>query len=153
VTDVLPSCLSSVYFFYDPDLHPLTLGTLGALFEIAFVRQSNHSRPEFRFYYMGFYIHSCAKMRYKGNFSPSYLLCPKTYSWHLLNKEIRSQLDVQKYVVFQKQNEESNVTNVTVEQEDIKQVGLFHELFKFNTKWHNIVNSRCDYFYMYSFRS
>lgn len=30
---------------------------------------------------MGYYIHSCAKMRYKARISPSYLLCPVTYTW------------------------------------------------------------------------
>lgn len=30
---------------------------------------------------MGFYIHSCPKMRYKGKLSASYLLCPETYVW------------------------------------------------------------------------
>lgn len=30
---------------------------------------------------MGFYIHSCPKMRYKGKYKPSYLLCPETYEW------------------------------------------------------------------------
>lgn len=33
---------------------------------------------------MGFYIHSCPKMRYKGKLSGSYLLCPETYTWHAL---------------------------------------------------------------------
>lgn len=34
---------------------------------------------------MGFYIHSCPKMRYKGKLTGSYLLCPEAYTWHLLN--------------------------------------------------------------------
>jgi len=37
--------------------------------------------PSLKYYYMGFYIHSCPKMRYKGKLSPSYLLCPETYEW------------------------------------------------------------------------
>jgi len=47
---------------------------------------------------MGFYIHSCPKMRYKGKLTASYLLCPETYTWHLLTDEIRSKLDEQKYL-------------------------------------------------------
>ncbi|VEN52615.1 unnamed protein product [Callosobruchus maculatus] len=31
VIDILPRCVSSVYFFYDPDYRSLTLGTYGAL--------------------------------------------------------------------------------------------------------------------------
>lgn len=32
--------------------------------------------PGLRYYYMGFYIHSCHKMRYKADYAPSDLLCP-----------------------------------------------------------------------------
>lgn len=31
VLDVLPHCVSSVYFFYDPEYHFLVLGTYGSL--------------------------------------------------------------------------------------------------------------------------
>lgn len=30
---------------------------------------------------MGFYIHTCPKMRYKARMQPSKLLCPETYVW------------------------------------------------------------------------
>ena len=30
------------------------------------------------YYYMGFYIHTCHKMRYKAGYAPSELLCPET---------------------------------------------------------------------------
>ncbi|XP_026321324.1 arginyl-tRNA--protein transferase 1 [Hyposmocoma kahamanoa] len=81
VIDILPKCVSSVYFFYDPQYRNLTLGTYGALREIAFTRHLSQICPELKYYYMGFYIHSCRKMRYKGNFYPSDLLCPETYKW------------------------------------------------------------------------
>ncbi|KPJ13854.1 Arginyl-tRNA--protein transferase 1 [Papilio machaon] len=81
VIDILPKCVSSVYFFYDPDYMHLNLGTYGALREIAFTRNLHTLCPELKYYYLGFYIHSCCKMRYKGNFHPSDLLCPETYKW------------------------------------------------------------------------
>ena len=31
---------------------------------------------------MGFYIHSCQKMKYKGEYYPSELMCPSTCNWH-----------------------------------------------------------------------
>lgn len=31
VIDILPRCVSSVYFYYDPDFADLTLGTFGSL--------------------------------------------------------------------------------------------------------------------------
>ncbi|KAL4709062.1 hypothetical protein ACJJTC_005923 [Scirpophaga incertulas] len=85
VIDILPKCISSVYFFYDPSLMNLSLGTYGALREIEFTRHMNKSTPEMEYYYMGFYIHTCKKMRYKGHFYPSDLLCPETYKWFPLS--------------------------------------------------------------------
>jgi arginine-tRNA-protein transferase len=73
VLDLVPSGLSSVYCFYDVDHRDLVLGKFTALKEIEFCQQNRLS-----YYYMGFYIHSCEKMRYKGEFHPSELLCCKT---------------------------------------------------------------------------
>lgn len=52
--------------------------------EIDLVQQLADKVPALKYYYMGFYIHSCPKMRYKGRLTPSYLLCPEVYTWHLL---------------------------------------------------------------------
>ncbi|KAM7344930.1 arginyltransferase 1 isoform 2-T2 [Cochliomyia hominivorax] len=100
VIDILPYCVSSVYFFYDPDYNFLSLGTYSSLREIEFVQNLANIVPSLKYYYMGFYIHSCPKMRYKGKLSSSYLLCPETYTWHLLTDEIRSKLDNCKYQRF-----------------------------------------------------
>uniref|UniRef100_A0A8C4SZE3 Arginyl-tRNA--protein transferase 1 n=1 Tax=Erpetoichthys calabaricus TaxID=27687 RepID=A0A8C4SZE3_ERPCA len=81
VIDILPSCVSSVYLYYDPDYSALSLGTYSALREIAFTQQLQESSAQLCFYYLGFYIHSCPKMRYKGQYRPSELLCPETYAW------------------------------------------------------------------------
>ncbi|CAK1586917.1 unnamed protein product [Parnassius mnemosyne] len=96
VIDILPKCVSSVYFFYDPDYMNLTLGTYGALREIAFTRHLHSLCPELKYYYLGFYIHSCQKMRYKGNFHPSDLLCPETYKWFPI-KDCLPKLNVTPY--------------------------------------------------------
>ncbi|KAM6391161.1 arginyl-tRNA--protein transferase 1 isoform 1-T1 [Pluvialis apricaria] len=81
VIDILPYCVSSVYLYYDPEYSFLSLGVYSALREIAFTRQLHEKAPDLCFYYMGFYIHSCPKMRYKGQYRPSDLLCPETYVW------------------------------------------------------------------------
>ncbi|KAH8418405.1 hypothetical protein KR222_008866 [Zaprionus bogoriensis] len=81
VIDILPGSVSSVYFFYDPDYSFLSLGTYGSLREIDLVQTIAERVPALKCYYMGFYIHSCPKMRYKGKLSASYLLCPETYIW------------------------------------------------------------------------
>ncbi|XP_063730986.1 arginyl-tRNA--protein transferase 1 isoform X3 [Eleginops maclovinus] len=81
VIDILPTCVSSVYLYYHPDFASLSLGSYSALREIAFTRQLQKQSPKLCYYYLGFYIHSCPKMRYKGQYRPSDLLCPETYTW------------------------------------------------------------------------
>jgi arginine-tRNA-protein transferase len=54
VVDVLPSCLSSVYLFYDPSFEFLNLGTVTAVKEIEWVQQKLlPNYPDIKFYYMG----------------------------------------------------------------------------------------------------
>ncbi|CAM9705112.1 unnamed protein product [Scytosiphon promiscuus] len=96
VVDILPKCLSSVYCFYDPDYRALALGKLTALKETDFVREAHAIRPALRDYYMGFYIHTCPKMSYKGSYTPSSLLCPERLTWVPLEL-CRPVLDVHKY--------------------------------------------------------
>ncbi|XP_060943635.1 arginyl-tRNA--protein transferase 1 isoform X2 [Limanda limanda] len=81
VIDILPTCVSSVYLYYHPDSASLSLGSYSALREIAFTRQLQKQSPKLSYYYLGFYIHSCPKMRYKGQYRPAELLCPETFAW------------------------------------------------------------------------
>ncbi|XP_074102536.1 arginyltransferase 1 isoform X2 [Cotesia typhae] len=86
VIDILPSCVSSVYFFYDPEYSFLSLGTYSSLMEVRLVRELNKTAPDLKYYYMGYYIHTIPKMRYKAKMRPSKLLCPETYSWFDIEK-------------------------------------------------------------------
>lgn len=85
-----------MYFFYDPDYRSLTLGTYGSLREVQFTRDLYEKNSAIEHYYMGFYIHSCPKMRYKGKLAGSDLLCPETYTWIPIEKCI-PKLDINKY--------------------------------------------------------
>ena len=78
VVDILPEGLSSVYLFYDPEFAATVapLGKYAILREIQWTQ--NNSLP---FYYLGYYIDSCQKMRYKAEYHPSELLCPSTLQW------------------------------------------------------------------------
>ena len=78
IVDVLPQGLSSVYVFYDPDFcHAVApLGKFTVLKEIQWAQE--HGLP---YYYLGYYIESCGKMRYKADYAPSDLLCPRTARW------------------------------------------------------------------------
>ncbi|XP_032986937.1 arginyl-tRNA--protein transferase 1 isoform X2 [Rhinolophus ferrumequinum] len=99
VIDILPHCVSSVYFYYDPDYSFLSLGVYSALREITFTRQLHEKTPQLSYYYMGFYIHSCPKMKYKGHYRPSDLLCPETYVWVPI-EQCLSSLENSKYCRF-----------------------------------------------------
>ncbi|XP_077311502.1 arginyl-tRNA--protein transferase 1 isoform X4 [Lithobates pipiens] len=86
VIDILPFCVSSVYLYYDPDYSFLSLGVYSALREISFTRELHGKAADLCYYYMGFYIYSCPKMRYKGQYKPSQLLCPETFFWVSIEK-------------------------------------------------------------------
>ncbi|XP_061975665.1 arginyl-tRNA--protein transferase 2-like [Populus nigra] len=81
VIDILPKCLSSKYLFWDPDFAFLSLGKYSALQEIGWVKENEVLCPSLQYYYLGYYIHSCSKMRYKAAYCPSELLCPLRYQW------------------------------------------------------------------------
>lgn len=120
VIDILPRCLSSVYFYYDPDYHFLSLGTYASLREIAFTRQLSQSNAELCWYYLGFYIHSCPKMVYKGQYKPSFLLCPESYTWHPIGDCV-VRLDQTKYSRFADDSVEDYDAKV-----NLAQVGILH---------------------------
>ena len=91
VLDVLPTGLSSVYFFYDPAYRTLSPGVLSGVVELMWIQAL--ADTQLKYYYLGFYIHHCSKMKYKAQFEPSSLLCPITYQWTPLDDRLRSILD------------------------------------------------------------
>jgi len=127
VLDILPHCVSSVYFYYDPDYSFLSLGTLSSLFEISYVRKlSTMWSPELYYYYMGFYIHSCPKMRYKSQYHPSYLLCPETYLWFDVTKSA-SKLDKSKYSRLSEDISIENANTKPLSDSDLDSVLVLHK--------------------------
>ncbi|KAJ5317080.1 hypothetical protein N7508_001588 [Penicillium antarcticum] len=93
VLDLVPSGVSSVYVFYDPAYEQWEFGKLSAMREIAFSLEN-----DYRYYYMGYYIHSCQKMRYKANFRPQYILDPESNTWDPLDGELTEKLNSRSYV-------------------------------------------------------
>jgi len=79
VVDILPRCLSSKYLCWDPDLAFISFGKYSALKEINWIKEAEVYCPSLQYYYPGYYIHSCSKMRYKAAYHPSELLCPLRY--------------------------------------------------------------------------
>ncbi|KAF4990050.1 hypothetical protein FGRMN_8715 [Fusarium graminum] len=101
VLDLLPECVSSVYFLYDDSIHQHAPGKLGALFEIALAIEEGYG-----WWYPGFYIHSCPKMRYKIDYSPQFVLDPESLAWDPLDREMLQLLDKKPFVSLS--NEKKN---------------------------------------------
>jgi arginine-tRNA-protein transferase len=99
VLDLLPHAVSGVYFVYHQDFEKWSFGKLSALREAALALEGGYE-----FYYMGYYIHNCVKMRYKGDYKPQYVLDPETYGWNPLEGEVRELMAQQKYVSLSREH-------------------------------------------------
>lgn len=93
VLDLLPNAVSAVYFMYHESIHFLNPGKLGAMREIALAREAGY-----RWWYPGYYVHTCAKMRYKIDYRPQYVLDPETLQWDPLDEEMLALYDKHHYV-------------------------------------------------------
>ena len=65
VSDVLDDGLSAVYTFFDPALSKRSLGAYGILWQIEEARRLNLD-----WLYLGYWIETSPKMRYKGDYRP-----------------------------------------------------------------------------------
>lgn len=94
VLDLLPDSVSAVYFMYNPDaFNKFSPGKLSALRETALCVEE-----DYRWYMMGYYIHSCIKMKYKADFKPQYVLDPVSYEWDVLDEEMKRKMGERQYV-------------------------------------------------------
>ena len=92
VVDILDHGLSTVYFFFDPVFKSLNLGVVSAIYEIEWIQEKMKHFPEFRYYYLGFWIHDCDKMNYKSDYEPVELLCPSNFVYVKLNTELKARI-------------------------------------------------------------
>lgn len=132
VLDILPGCVSGVYFMYSNKWEKCQFGKLSVLREAALAREMYAAGlPNLKWVYLGFYIHSCQKMKYKGDYSPSYLLDPETYEWFPM-KDCTPELDKFRYACFANPshsiNELRNPTVPEIAQEDLKDVFVVETL-------------------------
>ncbi|KUJ18122.1 arginine-tRNA-protein transferase-like protein 1 [Mollisia scopiformis] len=93
VLDLLPQCVSAVYFMYHESVHQHGFGKLGGLREIAMAKEEGY-----KWWYAGFYIHNCVKMKYKGDYTPQHILDPESYNWNILDADVKKKLDKTKYL-------------------------------------------------------
>ncbi|KAF8460243.1 arginine-tRNA-protein transferase, partial [Kalaharituber pfeilii] len=92
VLDFLPWCVSGVYFIYHSDFSKWGFGKLSACREAALAAEEGY-----HYYYMGYYIHTCPKMRYKGQFHPTYFLDPENNEWNLLDDARKKEMSEKFY--------------------------------------------------------
>lgn len=104
VLDLLPNGVSAVYFVYHVDFERWSFGKVSALREIALALKS-----EREYYYMGYYIHSCIKMRYKGDYNPQQILDPESYDWNPLDDNMKRLFDLKSYISMSHENDVSEV--------------------------------------------
>lgn len=64
IVDVVPSGISTVYFYWDPVLRDLSLGVYSALYEIELCRKWDK-----RYYYLGYLVAGSKTMSYKASYS------------------------------------------------------------------------------------
>ena len=100
----------------------LELGKLSALYEIDFVSKNRntakYSLDDFKYYYMGYYIHDCQKMRYKGEYKPSELRCPTTGRWVSLDdRKTLEKLDAHSFKLV---SDDDNEVTMKEDEEEFK---------------------------------
>jgi arginine-tRNA-protein transferase len=122
VLDILPTSISSVYLFYDPEFKYINPGIFTAIKEIEYVMDIRKNDPNMLYYVMGFYIHTCHKMRYKGEYEPSEILCPITLRFCDLKGSIPK---LEKNVYMRLADEKESI----IEDNDIKP-NQFDEIYK-----------------------
>jgi arginine-tRNA-protein transferase len=108
VLDLLPHAVSGVYFLYHRDFEKWSLGKLSALRETALALEGGYE-----YYYMGYYIHSCLKMRYKGTYKPQHVLDFESFEWSPLNDDMCKLMDERKYVSMSRERDAKTLQAAT----------------------------------------
>lgn len=75
VIDIGYNWMNAVYFYFDPDESPRSLGTYNVLRLVDLCREW-----EIEFLYLGYFIRSVPAMSYKANFHPHYLFSGQQWS-------------------------------------------------------------------------
>ena len=113
IVDILPTCLSSVYLYYDTDYQFLDLGVLTSILEIEYIK-SFHDLIDnnFNYYLLGFYAENVQKLRYKGFYFPTQILDRFTMNYVYLN-EVQNILKESKHVQLSKEPKNPNYEYLT----------------------------------------
>ncbi|CCX16197.1 arginine-tRNA-protein transferase [Pyronema domesticum] len=88
VLDLLPKAVSGVYLLYHTDFEKWQLGKVSACTEAVLAQEGGYG-----YHYLGYYIPSCQKMRYKATYGPSEILKPNDNTWTPLTPELQKVLE------------------------------------------------------------
>ncbi|KAI1269906.1 arginine-tRNA-protein transferase [Xylariaceae sp. FL1019] len=116
VLDLLPNCVSAVYFLYHQSIHTWSPGKLGALREISLATEGGYG-----YWYPGFYIHTCPKMRYKIDYMPQEVLDPDSLKWVKLTQDVLAKFDSHGYLHL---NREADAIDDTGAESSVKSKNL-----------------------------
>lgn len=115
VLDLLPHAVSGVYFIYHREFEKWSLGKLSALREAALALEGGYE-----YYYMGYYIHSCLKMRYKGTYKPQHVLDFESFTWDPLDENMAQLMDERKWVSMSRERRaKADDTSTDADEEDM----------------------------------
>jgi arginine-tRNA-protein transferase len=67
--DILPHGISSIYFYYDPDYEPYSMGTYTILKQIQLAKDHH-----LHWIYLGYYVKECQSLSYKNRYAPYHTL-------------------------------------------------------------------------------
>jgi arginyl-tRNA---protein transferase len=88
VIDILPHCVSAVYFLYKQEFAEFSLGKVSAVREILLAQEL-----DLPYYYMGYWIPRCPKMEYKLDYKPTEVLDYFDLSWKFVSDKEKKWLD------------------------------------------------------------
>ncbi|MGK0296512.1 MAG: arginyl-tRNA--protein-N-Asp/Glu arginylyltransferase [Gammaproteobacteria bacterium] len=84
VTDILHDALSAVYTFFDPDLKSRSLGKFAIIFQII-----EANLRDLSWHYLGYWIKSSDKMKYKSEFQPQQFFYNNCWNNHPLDTDMK----------------------------------------------------------------
>ncbi|KAK5175034.1 Arginyl-tRNA--protein transferase 1 [Saxophila tyrrhenica] len=122
VLDLLPGAVSGVYFIYHSDFEAWSFGKLSALRETALALEGGYEM-----YYMGYFIHSCKKMAYKGDYRPQNVLDYDTGEWDVMDSSMRDLMGKRKWVSMSRERRIAALLDAAPGSEDTERELVDHE--------------------------
>lgn len=77
--DLTKTICNSEYFLFDPDYKHLSLGVVGAIHELQYMKKLRQDlNKDMQYYQLGELVINAPKVNYKLNYKPGLVVCPRT---------------------------------------------------------------------------